>query len=248
MEPGAEQVVAAGLRREWPRPGGPPVVAVAEASFTVCAGEVLGLLGPNGAGKTTTLRMLATLTRPTAGTAIVAGHDVQKAPARVRASIGYLSATSGLPPRLTCTEAVRTFAALQGVPDPRGAAQAAIVRHGISDFAERFVEGLSTGMRQRLRVACAAVHQPPVLILDEPTAGLDVVAADALLQDIGRARQAGAAVVFSTHVLREAERLCDRIAVIDGGRIRAVGSLPELLARTGRPDLEGAFLALVQAR
>jgi len=221
-------------------------VAVADASFTVQAGEVLGLLGPNGAGKTTTLRMLATLTRPTAGTATVAGHDVSSEPARVRANIGYLSATSGLPPRLTCTEAVRTFAALQGVADPKAAAAQAIARYGISEFADRFVEGLSTGMRQRLRVACAAVHEPPVLILDEPTAGLDVVAADALLQDIARAREAGAAVVFSTHVLREAERLCDRIAVIEGGRIRAVGTLPALLAETGCGDLEAAFLALVR--
>ncbi len=243
MEP---QVVATGLRREWPRPGGPPVVAVADASFTVQAGEVLGLLGPNGAGKTTTLRMLATLTRPSAGRAWVAGHDVLEAPAQVRASIGYLSATSGLPPRLTCEEAVRTFAALQGVADPRGAAELAIRRHGIEEFADRFVEGLSTGMRQRLRVACAAVHEPPVLILDEPTAGLDVVAADALLQDIARARDGGAAVVFSTHVLREAERICDRIAVIESGLVRAVGTLEDLLQQTGCRDLEGAFLALVR--
>ena len=235
------RVVAEGLRREWARPGAPPVVAVADASFTIAGGEVLGLLGPNGAGKTTTLRMLATLTPPTAGTARVAGHD-----ARVRASIGYLSATSGLPPRLTCREAVRTFAALQRVRDPRQAAEAAIDRYGIAAFADRFFEGLSTGMRQRLRVACAAVHRPPVLILDEPTSGLDVVAADALLRDIGAARDDGAAVVFSTHVLREAERLCDRIAVIDEGVIRAVGTLEALCERTGSADLEGAFLSLVR--
>ena len=246
MGPGSPQVVVAGLRREWPRPGGPPIVAVADASFTVHGGEVLGLLGPNGAGKTTTLRMLATLTRPTAGSARVAGHDVRHSPARVRASIGYLSATSGLPLRLTCTEVVRTFATLQGLADPRAAAARAIARYGITEFEGRFVEGLSTGMRQRLRVACAAVHEPPVLILDEPTAGLDVVAADALLRDISAAREAGAAVVFSTHVLREAERICDRVAVIEGGRIRAVGTLAELLAQTGCADLEGAFLALVQ--
>ncbi len=246
MEPPIVQVEARGLRREWPQPGGPPIVAVAEASFAVHAGEVFGLLGPNGAGKTTTLRMLATLTRPTAGTAVVAGHDVQRDPRGARASLGYLSATSGLPPRLTCTEAVRTFAALHGLEDPKAAAEQAIDRYGIRDFAGRFVEGLSTGMRQRLRVACAAVHEPPVLILDEPTSGLDVVAADALLGDIDRARLAGAAVVFSTHVLREAERLCDRIAVIEAGRIRDVGSLAELCERTGQPDLEGAFLALVR--
>ncbi len=221
-------------------------MAVADASFTVHGGEVLGLLGPNGAGKTTTLRMLATLTRPTAGTATVAGHDVRRSPSRVRASIGYLSATSGLPARLTCAEVVRTFATLQGLSDPGGAAARAITRYGIADFADRFVEGLSTGMRQRLRVACAAVHEPPVLILDEPTAGLDVVAADALLQDISGAREAGAAVVFSTHVLREAERLCDRIAVIEGGLIRAIGTLEDLLEETGCTGLEAAFLALVR--
>jgi sodium transport system ATP-binding protein len=132
------------------------------------------------------------------------------------------------------------------MPNPREAAEQAIERYGIADFADRFVEGLSTGMRQRLRVACASVHQPPVLIFDEPTAGLDVVAADALLRDIARARDAGAAVVFSTHVLREAERLCDRVAVINLGRICAIGTVDSLLASTGARDLEGAFLALVR--
>lgn len=240
-------VVAEGLRREYPRGRGrPPVVAVADLSFEVRRGEVLGLLGPNGAGKTTTQRILATLTRPTAGRAWIDGIEVQEDPLRVRERIGYLSTTSGLPARLSCRECLVAFADLRGLPAPRIAAEEAMERFGVSAFADRYVDALSTGMRQRLRIACAAIHRPPVLVLDEPTSGLDVVAAAELLDDVEAVRDAGAAVIFSTHILREASRLCDRIAVMFAGRLHAVGTEAELIERAGVVDLDQAFVSLVR--
>ena len=240
-------IVVEGLTRVYPQPKGPPVVAVEDASFSIGAGEVLGLLGPNGAGKTSTLQVLATLARPTAGRAAICGHDVVGAGPDVRRNLGYLSSTSGLPTRLTCRECLVLFARLQGMPDARAAAESAIARFGIAEYADRFIEGLSTGMRQRLRIACAAVHHPPVLLLDEPTAGLDVVAAHDLLDEIGRLRDDGAAVLFCTHVMREAERLCDRVAILFEGVIRVVDTPAALQERTGTDNLEDAFLGIVRA-
>jgi sodium transport system ATP-binding protein len=240
------QIEAQDLRCVWPASSGPPIVAVDDVSFSVEAGEVFGLLGSNGAGKSTTMRMLATLTRPTSGTARVAGHDIQASPQAVRASLGYLSASSGLPTRVTCREVLELFAGLHRVARRREAVDQAIADFGITEFADRRIEALSTGMRQRVRIAAAAVHRPPVLILDEPTAGLDLVAADRLLESILDARARGAAVIFSTHVLREAARICDRVGIIDSGTLRAVGTLPELAASTGTSSFEDAFLAVVR--
>lgn len=239
-------VVAEGLGRVWPAAAGPPVVAAADISFEVGAGSVFGLLGANGAGKSTTMRMLATLTQPSSGTARVCGHDVRAAPDRVRASLGYLSASSGLPARVTCREVLELFAALHRVPDPAAAAEAAITRFGISAFASRRTEELSTGMRQRVRIAAAAVHQPAVLILDEPTAGLDLVAADQLLETILEARDQGATILYSTHILREVERICDRVAILDGGRLKAVDTVAGLIRSEGVTSFEAAFVSVVR--
>jgi sodium transport system ATP-binding protein len=239
-------VVADHLSRQWPGSSGPPIVAAHDLSFSVEAGTVFGLLGSNGAGKSTTMRMLATLTQPSSGTATVCGHDVVRAPAAVRASLGYLSATSGLPARLSCREVLELFAALHRVADVRAAVEHALERFAITEFAGRRTEELSTGMRQRVRIACAAVHRPPVLILDEPTAGLDLVAADRLLDTILEARAQGTTVLFSTHILREVARVCDRVAIIDGGRLRAEGTVDDLLRTTGAASFDEAFLAVVR--
>jgi len=239
------RIEAEHLTRVWPMPGGEPVRAVDDISFRVGPGMVFGLLGPNGAGKSTTMRMLATLTRPTSGTARVCGHDTVDAPARVRASLGYLSASSGLPTRVSCREVLELFAGLHRVGEPREAVERAIDHYGIRAFADRRIETLSTGMRQRVRIASAAIHEPPVLILDEPTAGLDLVAADRLLDSILDAKARGTAVVFSTHILREAVKICDHIAVIDGGTLKAEGSVEELRSLTGAQTFEDAFLTLV---
>ncbi len=233
------------LRRVWPVAKGDPVIAVDSISFTVEPGEVFGLLGPNGAGKTTTIRMLATLTPPTSGTARIAGHDVLTSPDGARRSIGYVSVTSGLPTLLTTRETIETFAALQGVDDS-AAPMAALARFSLEAFADRSVDALSTGLRQRLRLACATVHQPPAWILDEPTSGLDVMAAEELLTAIRKARDEGAAVLFSTHDMGIAEEICDRIAIMHAGRIHAVDTADGLRARTGCADLRRAFVALVK--
>ncbi|MCK6502261.1 ABC transporter ATP-binding protein [Myxococcota bacterium] len=244
--PQAPAIEVRDLTRAWPQPAGPPLLAVDGASFTVAPGEIVGLLGPNGAGKTTLMQVLATLTPPTSGSAAVAGFDVVRAPGRVRAHLGYLSTTSGLPARLTCREALGLFAELHGLPHPRAAADEAIGRFRLGAFADRFVEGLSTGMRQRLRIACAAVHRPPVLVLDEPTAGLDLMATDDLLREVEALRDEGAAVLYSTHLMDEADRLCDRIAVLYEGRLRVVASPTALRERTGAPTLAEAFRRVVR--
>ena len=221
--------------------------AADEVSFSVKAGEVYGLLGANGAGKSTTMRMLATLTRPTSGTATVCGHDIITAPDRVRAQLGYLSASSGLPIRVTCREVLDLFAHLHHVPNPKEATERALDDYGVRTFADRRIETLSTGMRQRVRIACSTVHTPPVLILDEPTSGLDLVAADSLLDTILEVRNRGASIIFSTHILREVEKICDRIGVLHQGRLRAEGTIEELMAETGTDRFEDAFLRLLSS-
>lgn len=242
----SDAIQADQLVRTYPLPDGQHFTAVDRLSFSVATGEVYGLLGSNGAGKSTTMRMLATLIRPTHGTARVMGHDVVTHASTVRASLGYLSATSGLPTRVTCREVLVFFAGLQQLETPNDAADQAIEHFGITAFAGRRIETLSTGMRQRVRIAAAAIHDPPVLLLDEPTAGLDLVAADRLLDAILEARSRGTSVVFSTHILREATRICDRIGIIDAGRLKAEGTVEELKAQTGASSLDEAFLALVR--
>ena len=219
--------------------------AVDGVSFVAQPGQVLGLLGPNGAGKTTTLRILVTLLRPDAGRARLAGYDVVDEPEQVRAHVGYLSANTGLYARLTAEEMLLHFARLQGLSSPRPRVDELIARFDLGGFARVRCERLSTGQRQRVSIARALVHDPPVLILDEPTAGLDILAAAALLDFIREARGQGRTVLFSTHVLREAERLCDRIAVLHQGRVLANGTLAELRASTGEVELDDVFLKLV---
>ncbi len=225
------------------------VRAADNVSFTCRPGEIFGLLGPNGAGKTTTLRMLATVIEPTSGTAIVNGHDVRRDPDRVRASIGYLSSTTGLYPRLTPREVLEYFGRLHRLPADELTARIdeLVAELGIEEYQNTRVEQLSTGMKQKVSIARAILHDPPVLILDEPTAGLDILVATATMEFIKRYRDRGRTVVFSTHIMSEAERLCDRIAIIDGGRILAIGALEELRALTGQRYLEDIFIHLVRA-
>ena len=235
-----------GLGRDWVASGRPPVVAVDALDLDVEAGEIFGLLGPNGAGKTTTLRMLAGLTRPSRGTAEVAGHDVARQPREVRAQLGYLSTTSGVPGALTTREALVAFVRLHGLDRPAARAEEAIARFRMEATADRRIDTLSSGQRQRARVACATVHQPPVWLLDEPTDNLDVLASEDLMDAVRDSRAAGAGVIYSTHDLPEAERICDRIGVLVLGRMMAVGTPAELSARTGTRDLREAFLRLVR--
>jgi sodium transport system ATP-binding protein len=222
--------------------------AVAGLSFAVAPGEIYGLLGPNGAGKTTTLRILAGILVPTAGSAHVAGIDVARDPLAVRRRLGFLTNTTGLYPRLTGRELLGYFARLHGMSRDATAARvdALVGALALAPFVDRRCESLSTGERQRVSIARAVLHDPEVLILDEPTAGLDVLASRFLRDFVRAERDRGKAVLFSTHYLAEAELLCDRIGLLHQGSLLAEGTPPALRdAADGAPSLEEAFLRLV---
>jgi sodium transport system ATP-binding protein len=222
---------------------GTEVRAVDGLSFSCRPGEIVGLLGPNGAGKTTTLRILATILRPTAGTASVAGHDVVLDPDGVRRHLGYVSAATGIYERLTGRETLVYYGRLHGMQEEalRARADEVIRFLRMEDFADRLAGRLSSGQRQKVSLARAIVHDPPVLVLDEPTANLDVVVARNVMDFVERARAAGRAILLSTHLFHEVERLCDRVAVIHQGRMIACGTHDEILAAAGRTSLEDAF-------
>ena len=216
-------------------------------SFTCRPGRIFGLLGANGAGKTTTLRMLATLLAPTRGRAIVAGYDVAREPEAVRARIGFMSNSMALYGRLTAREMIEYFGRLHGIDGGalRTRVEALLAELDIHPFAKARCDKLSTGQKQRVSIARAIVHQPEVVIFDEPTNGLDVMTSRTITSFIHRCRGEGRTVIFSSHIMSEVERLCDEIAVMHGGRIVAQGTMDELRASTGRTQLESVFLALV---
>jgi sodium transport system ATP-binding protein len=222
--------------------------AVADLSFAVAPGEIYGLLGPNGAGKTTTLRILVGILRPTRGTVRVADLDVASDPLTVRQRLGFLTNTTGLYPRLSGREVLDYFARLHRLPPDAAAARIEQLAEALQlrGFYDRRCEALSTGERQRLSIARAVLHDPAVLVLDEPTAGLDVLASRFLRDFVRAERDRGKAVVFSTHYLAEAELLCDRIGLLHRGRLLAEGTPAALRASAGdAPSLEEAFLRLV---
>ena len=223
------------------------VTALDRVSFEVRPGEIFGLLGPNGAGKTTCLRILSTVLAPTGGTAEVAGYDVTRDPAEVRRSIGFLSNNTGLYDRMTAWELVEHFGKLYGLHGTNLSRRMGAVFDTLrmGDFRDALCSKMSTGQRQKVSIARALIHDPPVLIFDEPTAGLDVLVARNVLQTVKDLRDAGKCVVFSTHIMREVEKLCDRVAVIHRGRLLDQGTLPELAARHGEPDTEELFFKLI---
>jgi sodium transport system ATP-binding protein len=222
--------------------------AVRELTLAVRPGEVYALLGANGAGKTTALRCLATLLKPTAGTARVDGHDVATAPLKARAALGFLSASMGLYQRLTPRELLEYFGRLHGLEGGalRDRVEEAIVVFEIEDFAHRLCGTLSTGQRQRVSIARSVLHDPPALILDEPTLGLDVLSGRTIFAFIHTARMRKRAVLFSTHQMDEVELLADRVGVLAGGRLVAEGTVEELVERSGQRSLARAFLHILQ--
>jgi sodium transport system ATP-binding protein len=223
-----------------------PLTAVEGLTLRVEPGEVYALLGPNGAGKTTALRCLATLLRPSEGAAAVCGLDVRAEPHAVRRRLAFLSSSMGLYERLTPVELIEFFGRLQGLDEGTLATRVEemVELFSLSGFASRLCGKLSTGQRQRVALARALVHDPPVLILDEPTHGLDVLSGQAIYEFITRERARAKTVLFSTHQMGEVELLADRVGVLRGGRLVAEGRPPELVARTGAPNLVRAFLAL----
>jgi sodium transport system ATP-binding protein len=224
------------------------VYAVNGVSFECYSGEIFGLLGANGAGKTTTLRMLSTVLRPTSGSASVMGHDVETAPELVRRSLGFSSATTALYPRLTARETIEFFARINGVPADRTASRVdeLIERFGIQSYANARVDKLSQGMKQKVAIARTVAHDPPVLIFDEPTVGLDVLNAIEMQQVLAQLRSEGKTIILSTHIMSEAEKLCDRIAIIHAGRVHACASLTALREQTGQHYLEDIFVHFVR--
>jgi sodium transport system ATP-binding protein len=220
--------------------------AVDGVSFMCRPGEIYGLLGANGAGKTTTLRMLATILEPTAGTATVAGFDVVKQPQEVRAHVGFLSTATALYDRLTAAETVKYFGQLYGLDAATIARRTNEIFKSLDmdEFRDRRCGKLSTGMKQKVSIARTLVHDPPVMIFDEPTNGLDVMAARSITDFIRQCRDKGKTVIFSTHVMSEAEKLCDCIGIIHGGRMRAEGALQDLRARYQKDSLEEIFVAV----
>jgi sodium transport system ATP-binding protein len=225
-----------------------PFVALDHLSFTARSGEVYGLLGPNGAGKTTALRILSTVLHPSSGTAIVNGYDVVTQPTRLRHTIGFISANTAVYDRMTAWEMVEYFGRLYGMEDQRLRERMELLFQRLQMQEIRDVLGakMSTGMKQKVSIARAIVHDPPVLIFDEATNGLDVLVARSLLEAVAELRQQGKCIVFSTHIMREAERLCDRIAIIHRGRLLAEGTIGELRERHGHADLEDIFFSLIR--
>ena len=223
------------------------ITAVDGISFEALPGEVFGLLGANGAGKTTTLRMLSTVLKPTSGTATVMGHDVGTEGERVRQSLGFFSASTALYPRLTARETLEFFARINGYPEERVQARVdeLVDRFGIREYEHGRVEKLSSGMKQKVSIARTIAHDPPVLIFDEPTVGLDVMNAIEMVKVIAELKADGKAVLYSSHIMSEVEKLCDRIAILHRGRILALGTLDQLREATGEHYLEDIFVRYV---
>jgi len=222
-------------------------VALAGISFAAHAGQIYGLLGPNGAGKTSALRILSTILRPTSGTATVNGCDVLTQPALVRHQIGFVSTNTAVYDRMTAWEMVEYFGRLYGLAPEllRDRMEAIFTRLKMDEIRDLLGAKMSTGMKQKVSIARALVHDPPVLIFDEATAGLDVLVARALLKTVAELRDQGKCILFSTHIMREAERLCDKLAILHRGHILAEGTLPELREQYHEDDLEELFFGLI---
>ncbi len=223
------------------------VVALDEVALEARPGEVFGILGVNGAGKTTLLRVLGTILTPSAGDAEVAGYSIRSQPQEVRQHIGYLTGSTALYGRLTAREVLCYFGSLYGLSGNslRQRVDELVDTLRMNDFIDGRCDRLSTGQQQRVSIARSIIHNPPVMFMDEPTAGLDVVTSRTIMQFIDDSRRRGHTILFSTHIMSEAERLCDRIAVIHRGRIITIGTLEDLRAQTGERALELIFLHLI---
>jgi len=235
------------LSRRFAVPGG-EVWAIRDVSFRVEAGEVFGLLGPNGAGKTTTLRILLGMLPPTTGSASIAGYDSSRNPDAVKRFVGLVSTSAGLYQHLSVREILLFFADLYAVPPEKARAELERLSGllGLDELLGRRCNTLSTGQKQRVQLARALIHTPPVLLLDEPTLGLDVLGSQVVVEFIAHLRAQGKAVILTTHRLEEAERMCDRFGLLHQGQLVRVGTLAELRADTGCATLVEMFIKLVQ--
>src|SRR5207253_7957608 len=231
MAPPSQIIRASGLTKRFGK-----LTAVRELTLEVGAGQVFGFLGPNGAGKTTTIRMLTGLVRPTSGSALVAGYDVTLEPREVKRRVGYLAETPYLYPKLSGREFLSFMAGLYEVPAAfaRQRASRLLSLFELADRADELVETYSHGMRQKLALAGAMLHEPPVLFLDEPTSGLDPRSARLVKDLLVALVERGHTVFLSTHVLEIAEHLCHRVGIINEGSLVATGTLDELRTQAQR--------------
>lgn len=223
------------------------VTAVADVSFTADNGHITALLGPNGAGKSTTFRILSTVIRPDTGSATIDQRNVTDDPLAVRSTIGVLPHNAGIYARLTARENVRYFGRLHGLPEAliEERLDALLERLDMRGFADRRTAGFSQGQTVKVALARALIHDPKNVILDEPTNGLDVMATRGLREIIRSLRDEGRCILFSSHIMQEVAILCDKLVIIDGGQVRYDGSLTGLREQTGEPDLEDAFVSLL---
>jgi ABC-2 type transport system ATP-binding protein len=215
------------------------LTAVDGVHLSIQAGEIFGLLGPNGAGKTTVIKLLTTLLPPSAGTARVAGFDIQRQAAQVRAQIAYVPQLVSADGGLTAAENLRLFAKLYGVPrrDIGPRVSDALKFVGLEEAADRVVRGYSGGMVRRLEIALALIHRPRVLFLDEPTVGLDPLARQTVWQQVQLlVKEFGMTILLTTHFMEEADSLCNRVAIMNRGRVTAIGSPAELKHTLAAPD------------
>ncbi len=237
------------LVKEFPKKDGSVYRAVNEVNFQANDGEIVCLLGVNGAGKTTTMRILSTVFQPNAGTALIQGYDIVRQAQQVRENLGFLSGDTGLYNRLRPREFISYFGKLYGMTqktiDRRMEEMATLL--DMKDFMDKKIEFLSSGMKQKVSIVRSIIHDPPVMIFDEPTSGLDILTARNIVAFIRQCREQGKCVLFSTHIMREAERLADRIVMIHQGRILANGSLDQLRGDTGCTDLDDIFVHYVNA-
>lgn len=225
-------------------------VAVDDVSLRAKKGEIYGLLGPNGAGKTTTLRCIATILKPTKGEIYVSGHEVQEEPEEVRKKIGFLTSDIKLDPQFTTDYLFDFFGRLHNVPEEnlKRRKEELFEYFEIKDFAHKQIKELSTGMKQKAAIAVSLVHDPEVVIFDEPTNGLDIITARNVTDYLRKLRDEGKLVIVSTHIMSEAEKLCDRIGIVIDGTKVAEGTLEELLQQTNAQDLEDAFFEFYKLR
>jgi len=240
-------IEARGLSKRFQDKKRGEIKAVDNVSFACKPGQIYGLLGANGAGKTTTLRMLATILEPTDGTAVICGYDVVDNPEKVRAHVGFLSTATALYPRLTSQEMVEYFGRLNGLDEAtlKKRIDDIFNRLDMNGFRDRRCDKLSTGMKQKTSIARTLVHDPPVMIFDEPTLGLDIMTARTITAFIRECRDRGKTVIFSTHIMSEVEKLCDVIGIIQSGKLLAEGTLAQLRDEHHEQDLEEIFVTVV---
>jgi sodium transport system ATP-binding protein len=235
------------LTKTFVQKDGSAFYAVDNLSFTAGDGEIVCLLGVNGAGKTTTMRILSTVFRPTSGNAIINGYNILLQPQKARENLGFLSGDTGLYNRLTGREFIAYFGELYGMTGSQ------INTHidemaellDMKDFLDKKIDFLSSGMKQKVSIVRSIIHDPPVMIFDEPTSGLDILTARNIVAFIRECKRRGKCVLFSTHIMREAERIADKIVLIHKGRLMAEGSLEKLREETGQIDLDDVFVTFV---